>query len=81
MRLHLRIVLLVGCGLVASLEAPEAGAWLWEGISGAYAAPDEQALPATAPAARLHAGLPLDPLPFPLAPFGLAAQATLAVGR
>lgn len=79
MSLPLRIVLLVGCGLVASLEAPEAGAWLWEGISGAYAAPAPAVL--TAPAAPLHAGPAFEPLPVPLFPFGLAAQATLAVGR
>jgi hypothetical protein len=78
----LRVVLLVGCGLVAALEAPEAGAWLRDGISGAYA---ERAQPVptavVAPHAQLQAGLPFEPLLFRLAPLGAATHATLAVGR
>jgi hypothetical protein len=82
MSLPLRIVLLVGCGLVAALEAPEAGAWLREGISGAYAQPAEPVRAAVvAPYAQLHAGLPFEPLLFSLAPLGAVTHATLAVGR
>ena len=81
MSLPLRIVLLAGCALVASLEAPEAGAWLSAGISGAYAPPAPRSETPTAWTAVVPGGLALAPVLFSLAPVPLAFRPTLALGR
>lgn len=83
---RLRALLLCGCGLVASLEAPRAGAWLTAGLAGPYPATSsaDPALGAAAPARddSSREGLPrLKPALLLLTTPGSAEEASLAMGR
>ncbi len=83
---RLRAVLLCGCGLIASIEAPRAGAWLTAGLVGPYPPTPSvaPALGAVAPARDRSArdSLPrLKPALILLSRPGAAEEAPLAMGR
>ena len=80
---RLRLVLFLGCGLVASIEAPEAGSWLRAGLSGPYAtpAPLAGAQAALSAPAKWPLDLPFAPVLFTLAAGSSALHPTLAVER
>jgi hypothetical protein len=79
----LRGVLLSGCALVAALEAPEASAWLRDGLMGPYAIPHARQSEQTV--ADLPGSLPyalrLTPMLLALTPFSRSSFLPLAVER
>ena len=81
MSVPLRIVLLVGCGLVAALEAPQAGRSLSAGLAGPYADSTPQRVETTARGPLREPGFALPPVPLLFALTSPPVHSPLAVGR